>query len=296
MADEQKYIDEGNRIKEAITRDGRYTQEELAALIPCSYVTLSRYVNGHRLMPDDTYRRVADILDVRIEYLRNEDDFMHDEDIDKFIEHKYKKSFDGHIKLLESIGCAVTPMLYLKISSLAALKEYWPAIKPTLTSESLCSRYRDAAIMLGDWDGNALDDLGFERHASPYRDTYWDGYEYADDYFFSDGLRVRRTIDDLPIRLPLLQPNENIPLRYNLYYVLRYRIDYIKTNALGGVVESSKHFYDVDQLGRMFDDMDDHIRAVMHSHAHSHYYPDYDDNCAAMDRDEFYWDESEQDT
>lgn len=305
--EKEKYEREGARLKEALKYmrdhvDAHYSQRTLAADLHYTEQTISHYASGKHRMSDDDYQRLADLWGMRVEYLRGDDDFMFDDDLLSFVTSRNAEWFKAHLELLRHTGCNVTPMLYLKIYDIAALTTYWDEIKPTLCDEEKERRYKDNFCSLGAWDGTRLQDLGFVRHGKYNqfsRDTSaFDDYIGASEMFWSEGLRVRNVIDGCASRRVSdahYVRDVNFNFKEGLYYVIRYCVKYNSENTsynYSMYEGSSSHFYSIDQMILMFEDMDAHILAVLHSSAHDNFRPNYDDDDAAMDRDDFDWNES----
>lgn len=309
MAAGKPYESDGERIKavyaywqqEQKAAGNPHRQEDFAREIGLSPQRFSILANGHDFMRDDGYASMARVTGMRMEYLKNEDDFMFDADLYAFEQAADAKWFSGHIELLKSICCTVTPMLYLKINGFAALQTYWQDIKPTLTSECSKKQFAPDSISLGEWNGESLEQLGFAhaRYSTcELQDAAdWNGYNSAKGAFWHDGLRVRSVVNNdqycqiSPNRYARTDMDSNNA--WQLYYVLRYRVEYENISPRYEYEEKSTHYYSSNQLISMFEDMDTHILAVMHSNAHSRYIPDYDDEFTDADAGYFDWNSAE---
>lgn len=141
----QRFEDEF-KIQKAL-RGGDYTRAELAEELNFSRDTqsISRFFSKKSTTPFTRYAELADLWNVREEYLFCDDDFRTEEDLLNAAGAVLDKRTQTHIELLKLLGYEVKARLYLSALSYKALAADWENIKKTLSDEAM--------LIFMNWDG-----------------------------------------------------------------------------------------------------------------------------------------------
>lgn len=174
-------------------RDGKYSYATLAGELGYAEITtsISRFLSESREFK--SYDALARLWGVREEYLRCEDDFRTDADIERAGGVQRTHDIEVHIQYLETLGYIMKPRLLLHISPewhSDGIKcspidsETWELIKPTLMDGALDMPINEERTRtLADWDGEEVIPAWFTSFI-PVKQTVHgslnDGYQFVD--------------------------------------------------------------------------------------------------------------------
>lgn len=146
-------------------RGGVYKRCELAHELgisgkdATSSAPITNYFGPSSTKPFPYYGEMACLWGVRREYLECKDTFRTNKDLYRYLKqdgidgNEYVSRMDNWIQLIEMIGYTVELRLELYVPSWKELSSMWPAIKLTLTDETLQQPIDADGHLLGKWDG-----------------------------------------------------------------------------------------------------------------------------------------------
>ena len=232
----------GKRIKEERKRR-KITQERLAETINyASRNELSACENGKRFLKEESYIKLSNEWDLRIEYLLGIDDFPTNESFFIGIKEKDNSDLTKSIQYLETIGFRIKPYISCHLS-IVILYRNIDVLKECISNESL---------------EKIMNKYDFSLNGKDFSIKYFSAYETVElkrlpnnpDFSLSDSVGKKKThtnmkMDALPFGGNYVHDFETT--HSNLEYFLGYKLylndNYIRELSIGA-------------LQRMFKSMD----------------------------------------
>ena len=133
---EQKAL--GARIKAACKSRG-FTREKLVDIgIYKNPESVSTVWQGKQQLPSDKLEKLSKVLNVRVDYLRGEDNFETEAELSNEIVYAGNYGFHTAMEYLSSIGLRIEPCLCWVVNDIEIIKENYDSMKEYMKDVSLC--------------------------------------------------------------------------------------------------------------------------------------------------------------
>lgn len=231
------------RVKNDKRTEG-YTYGYKDLLCVLNYAQTSRVsevFNGKHALDDNQYKELADEWNVRVEYLKCEDDFRTEDDMYAAAKAERTESIELHLRYLKLLGYDAKPHLVFHCFNFDEFRQLWPCIKPTLADNAINkpNEYNEY-VSLDEWDGKT---------ELPYS-----AFNY---------LVVNQTIDGSPT-------NDFVDSNLGSFLHYCYTLDYVIEQD-GAPISSMS----LNDLESMFSTMDEYARTTARLSFSTHQYNEY---------------------